>query len=155
MIAKTVYTTSFIDNFKFMLRNMQRSLAAALRPATVFMSYNLSSRSVVNRSGSERSRHGTWNKQASKRTNSNLTAWLEMNLYLYLQLPKLHHIPHLKEIYVLTESHYKLKYLFSCTEFWPQYITLRNYWVFGFCPSPSVLKIQLPRQIFCWPEKVV
>jgi hypothetical protein len=56
---KTVYKTSFIVIFKFMFRNMQRSLAVALRPATVFMSYSLSSRSVVNRSGNDRSRHGT------------------------------------------------------------------------------------------------
>jgi len=154
MMLKTVYTTSFIDIFKFMLRNMQRSLAAALRPATVFMSYSLSSRSVVNRSGRERSRHGTWNKQ----TNSNLTDWLEMNLHLHLQLPKLHHtimwnanlmqqsafyiiswgrctvkqpsslhhIHYFKEIYVVTTSQYKLQYLFCCTVFWPQHITLRN-----------------------------
>jgi hypothetical protein len=55
-----------MDIFKFMLRNMQRSLAVALRPATVFMSYSLSSRSIVNKSGKERNRHGTWNKQAKK-----------------------------------------------------------------------------------------
>jgi hypothetical protein len=58
-----------MDIFKFMLRNMQRSLAVALRPATVFMSYSLSSRSIVNKSGNERNRHGTWNKQ----TKSSLT----------------------------------------------------------------------------------
>jgi len=143
-MGRTVYTTSFIDIFKFMLRNMQRSLAAALRPATVFMSYSLSSRSVVNRSGSERSRHGTWNKQ----TNSNLTDWLEMNLHLHLQLPKLHHILHFKEIYVITNSHYKLQYLFSFTVFWPQYITLRNYWAF----RQMFGKYRLSRQIFCWPK---
>jgi hypothetical protein len=66
MIKKTVHKTSFIAIFKFMLRNMQRSLAVALRPATVFMSYSLSSKSIVNRSGNERSRHGTWNKQTHK-----------------------------------------------------------------------------------------
>ena len=145
-MEKTVYTTSFIDIFKFMLRNMQRSLAAALRPATVFTSYSLSSRSVVKRSGSERSRHGTWNKQ----TNSNLTEWLKMNLHLHLQLPKLHHTLHFKEIYVITQSHYKLQYLFSCTVFWPQYMTLRNYWAF----RQMFQKYKLSRQIFCWPKEV-
>lgn len=58
-MMNAAYRTSFIDIFKFMLRNMQRSLAVSLRPDTVFMSYSRSSRSVVNKSGNERSKQGT------------------------------------------------------------------------------------------------
>ena len=74
-----------------------------------------------------------------------------MNLLLHLQLPKLHHTLHFKEIYVVTKSHYKLQYLFSCTVFWPQYITLRNYWVF----CQMFRKYKRSEQILCWPKKVV
>ena len=68
-----------------------------------------------------------------------------------LKLPKLHHILNFKEIYVVTKSHYKSQYLCSCTVFWSQYITLRNYWAF----HQMFRKYKLSIQIFCWPKQVV